>query len=339
METRGHEVRVTARDKEVTQNLLKAYNIPYTLIEGKKHSLIQEWISRDIQMAKFARKSNPDIFLGVLNPVTAHSAKVLRKPSITLNDTEHAKIGTITTLPFTTVALTPSCFLKNIGKKQIRYNSYHELAYLHPDYFTPNPAVLNELDLKREDTFMILRFVSWNASHDKGQSGIKEKIKFVSDLKQYGRVFITSENTLPRELEHHRIQVSPEKLHDLLYYAALYVGEGGTMAAEAAVLGTPSIFVSSLAGTMGNFIELEDTYDLLYSFTDSDAAFVRAAEILRNSSCKEAWRMKLERLLNDKIDITAFMVWFTENYPLSIAEMKKHPGIQYFCTSDSGDAQ
>ena len=59
------------------------------------------------------------------------------------------------------------------------------------------------------------------------------------------------------------------------------------MASEAAVLGTPSIFVSSLAGKIGNFIELEKTYDLLYSFTDTDAALEKAIEILQDKKSKE----------------------------------------------------
>ena len=94
------------------------------------------------------------------------------------------------------------------------------------------------------------------------------------------------------------------------------------MATEAAVLGTPSIFVSSLAGTMGNFIELENTYNLLYSFTNSEMAMAKAVDILRNSSSKDEWQIKRDRLLKDKIDVTTFVVWFIENYPLSVNEKK-----------------
>jgi hypothetical protein len=33
-------------------------------------------------------------------------------------------------------------------------------------------------------------------------------------------------------------------------------------------------------------------------------------------------------MLADKIDVTAFMVWFIENYPLSKNQMKEDPAIQ-----------
>jgi len=101
---------------------------------------------------------------------------------------------------------------------------------------------------------------------------------------------------------------------------------------------TPSIYVSSLAGTIGNFIELEETYDLLYRFNYSDVALDRAVEILRDSASMEKWRIKRERLLKDKIDVPAFMVWFIENYPQCFEEIKEHPEVQYSCASTLGNA-
>lgn len=89
---------------------------------------------------------------------------------------------------------------------------------------------------------------------------------------------------------------------------------------------------------MGNFIELEGTYGLLYSFTDGDAALSKAIEILEDPESKEKWRTKRDRLLADKIDVTAFMVWFVENYPRSFTEMKERPEVQYSCASVPGDA-
>ena len=33
-------------------------------------------------------------------------------------------------------------------------------------------------------------------------------------------------------------------------------------------------------------------------------------------------------MLSEKIDVTAFMVWFVENYPESVEIMKKNPDYQ-----------
>jgi predicted glycosyltransferase len=144
-----------------------------------------------------------------------------------------------------------------------------------------------------------------------------------------GQVFITSEERLDDELAKYQIKVSPEKLHDLRYYASLYVGEGATMASEVAVWGTPSVYVSSLVGTMGNFIELEQKYGLMFNYNNSDKAVNNAVELIQQSNLKEEWQKKREKLLKDKTDVTAFMVWFVENYPDSFKEIKKNPNIQY----------
>ncbi len=341
MESKGHVIKVLAVDKEMVRSLLETFDIPYTLVMNSGKNLSEHlinMISSDYKVLKIAKEFQPDIFVGRASPFLAHISAIQRKPYIAFSDTEHAKLIKWVTFPFADSICTPSCFSMDVGNKHIRYHGYTELAYLHPNRFTPNPAVLTEIGLTEGDPFIIVRFVSWQASHDVGQHGILDKVGLVKALEQYGRVLITSEGALPEELQPYQIRVSPEKLHDLLYYATLYVGEGGTTASEAAVLGTPSLYVSSLAGTMGNFIELEGTYGLLYSFTDGDAALSKAIEILEDPESKEKWRTKRDRLLADKIDVTAFMVWFVENYPRSITEMKEHPEAQYSCASVPGGA-
>ena len=322
LEGKGHEVMVTARDKEVCVELLNSYNIPHTVLTKMGHGkirLMKEWLIRDYKLLMLARKFKPDVLTGILNPSVAHVSKLLGKKAIIFNDTEHATFAENITYPFADVICTPSCFNKDIGKKQTRYNGYHELAYLHPNYFTPNPAVLDELGLSEDDTFIILRFVSWNASHDGGHSGIQNKVELVQKLEKYGQVLITSEGELGDGLEKYQIKVSPEKMHDLLYYASLYVGEGATMAAESAILGTHAIYTNTLR--LGYTDEEEEKYDLVYNFSDEKTmeqkAFDKALELLDNDNLRKDGKRKRENLLKDKIDVTAFMVEFIENYPES----------------------
>jgi uncharacterized protein len=332
MENRGHEILVTASEKDISYTLLDRYGLSYVKIGNYGSSLFRKLINiplLDLKMFRSVRRFRPDLFLGFGSIRAAHASKMLGKPCIALDDTEHARWEHLLYVPFTDAILTPACFKKEFGDRHIRYDGYTELQYLHPNRFTPDPAVLDEMGLTTNDRFTVVRFVSWQASHDMRQHGVSDRIGLVKELEQYGRVLITSEGPLPPELEEYRIRLSPEKIHDLLFYATLYLGEGGTMASEAAMLGTPSIYVSSLTGTMGNFIELEETHDLLYSFTDGDAAVVQAKGILEDPTSKEDWRIKRDRLLTTKIDTTAFMVWFVENYPRSFIEMKEHPEVQY----------
>jgi len=328
LERDGHDCAITCSKKDVLLDLLDAGGYPYTLIGNSSSTLwgkMIEQVKVEARLYQKVRDFAPDILIGGPGGVTvAHVGILTGLPSVVFDDTEHAKIEHTLMDPFVSTICTPSCYRSDLGKKQIRYNGFHELAYLHPNHFTPNPAVLSELGLTPHDPFIIIRFVSWDASHDVGHHGILDKPGFVRTLEPYGRILITSEGPLPQELEQYRIRISPEKMHDLLYYAAMYIGEGATMASEAALLGTPSLLISSLVGTMGNFIELEKKYDLMYSYSDAENALHKALDILRDPQNKRIWAEKLARLLRDKIDVTAFMVRFIENYPKSISEMHEH---------------
>jgi predicted glycosyltransferase len=327
MKRKEHEILVTATRKDVAIDLLANYGLSYIALGSYGKSVVEKLINiplMDIKMYRAVRRFKPDIFIGVGSIRAAHVSRLIRKPCISFEDSEPTPYEHALYVPFTDTVLTPSCFRKDFGGKQIKYKGYKELAYLHPNYFKPSPEVLNELGLTKNDKFVILRFVAWTAVHDVGRRGFDRptKMRLVTELERYARVFITSEGPLPKELEKYRILLPPEKIHDLLYYATLLVGDTQTMTTEAAVLGTPAIRCNSFVGPddMGNFIELEKEYDLLYSFREPERAIDKALELLQQPDLKARWNEKRDRLLADKIDVTRFMVDFVENYPGSILE-------------------
>jgi len=316
----GHEVKIVAWKKDITLYLLNVYGLTYEIIGRNYKGLIRKMyglLESDFKAFKVARRFKPDILLAG-SPALAHVSKLLRKPYIYFIDTEHASMAYRLTYLFSDAICTPSCFKKKINSKNwIMFDGYQELAYLHPKYFKPDPSVLDDLGLSKHDKFIIIRLISWGAVHDVGQQGIGAKIRaqYISKLEQYGRVFISSEGKLGNEFEEYALRIAPEKFHSLLYYAQLYTGEGGSTATEAAILGTPSVFVSSLAGTMGNFEELEERYGLVYAFQDPHVALEKALELLEDTNLKVKWQKRKEKLINEKIDVTKFITEFIENYP------------------------
>ena len=333
LEKDGYEVKITTRDKEITLYLLNAYGFKYENL-GKHHKKLLNkllgLITRDYKLYKIARKFKPDIFISHGSMYAAHVAKLLGRPHISLEDTENSIEQIRLYAPFTDVILTSMCFKLDLGKKQVKYNGYHELAYLHPNYFKPDSSVFDDLGLSKDKKNIILRFVSWSASHDIGDRGFTNMIDAIRSLEQHGRILITSEEGLPPELEKYKISVPPEKIHHLLYFADLYMGESATMASESGVLGTPSIFVST--SRRGYTDELESKYDLVYTFSDPETAqkdaVEKAFELLGNENIKEEWRQKRMKMLSEKIDVTAWMTNFIENYPESFYKYTKREKVE-----------
>jgi len=125
---------------------------------------------------------------------------------------------------------------------------------------------------------------------------------------------------LPPRLQQYQLKVSPEKLHDLLYYASLYVGEGATTASECAVIGTPAIYANTLS--LGYIAEEDDRYHLLIDLSrrpyDDEIVISEARRLLEDSSLKQTCRENRDRMLADKCDVTSFMVQMVE-------DLKKSP--------------
>jgi len=332
LEKHGHEVKIVSKDKDIAQYLLDAYGLKYEKLGRNYNNLMGKaygLIEADYKLFKIARGFKPDIFVSRGSPYTAHVSKLVNKPHIAFCDTEHAKLNDMLAYPFTDVICTPSCFKKDLRNKQVRYNGYHELAYLHPNYFKPDTSILDDLGLSKNNKFIIMRLIAWEATHDIRSRGFSKDFleKAIKSLEEYGHVFITSERKLNRNLEKHKMQIPPEKLHSALYYASLYFGEGGTTAVEAALLGAPSVHVEAFktksgevvdaAKIHGNFDELVNKYEMLYTFADPNHALNKALEMLQDKNAKKEMKKKREKLLREKIDVTAFMTDFIENYPES----------------------
>lgn len=305
-----HNIVIVAFDKDITIDLLDKYGFKYINLKSYGKTLIAKGLKMplmSIKIAAIALKYKVDILMGV-SIFAAQAGFLTRKKSYIFTDTEHAKEQIALFKPFATRIYTPDCFLDNLGKKQVRYPGYHELAYLHPNRFKPNPDVLKEIGLNEDEIFFIVRFVSWQASHDVGQKGLslENQKQLVDFLSQHGRVIISSEKQLPSYFEPYRMTVSPTKMHDLLYYATMYIGEGGTMASEAAVLGTYSIYINSLPA-MGYIKEEIEKYKLIYKSIDFNEIIDFLNQVDFNAIMAQSKQERIE-LLRDKIDVTEFII-------------------------------
>lgn len=334
MQRRGHELLFTCREKEFEVHLINLYGFKYKSF-GKKYksTLGKIWglIKFDLKEIFTGIKFKPDILISHGSLYAAHASVILGKPHISFEDTfnfEQIRLYK----PFTKIILTGDYEHPLISSKVIKYAGYHELAYLYPTRFAPDKSILDELGVNEGDKFVIIRFISWNASHDIGHTGISldNKIKAVRSFEHFAKVFISSEGTLPIELESNKINISPHRIHDAMSFASLIFGESATMVSEGACLGVPGIYLDNT----GRFYTQEEEirYKLCFNFSESlddqNKAIKKGIEILTQENSKKIWIHKKQTLIDDKIDVTAFLVWFIENYPTSIKVMKENPSYQ-----------
>ncbi|MDB2293252.1 DUF354 domain-containing protein [Halorubrum ezzemoulense] len=315
LRSRGYEVGVVTKKRDLAVELLDAYDIEYTVAGNsniQKDSLLRmalPFLHLEIDVLREVRKNQPAVVTGIGNIPLSHASTIFDCQSKIFVDTEHAHLANNLTFPFADQIFTPECYQDDLGPKQIRYPGYHELAYLHPNQFDPDPTILNEAGLDEDERFVILRLVDWNAAHDIGDGGFDNVVDVVESLEQTGvRVFITAEGDVPEAVEHCQLAIEPHRIHHLMYYADLFIGESATMATESAVLGTPGVFVSS--SRRGYTDELEERYDMVFNFSGKErqSKGIQKAISILNDYDQKLWDQKREELLEDKIDTTQFII-------------------------------
>ncbi len=330
----GHDILFTCREKECLVQLLKHYKFNYVVFGQNYSSIVKKiygLIKYDYLLLLASRKFRPDLFLSHGSIYSAHISFLLNRTNIAFEDTfnfEQIKMYK----PFTKFILTSDYSHPLKSRKIIKYAGYHELAYLHPNNFLPDISIYNELGIDKNVKYVLIRFVSWNATHDIGHKGMsmENKLRMIKEFEKYCRVFISSEANLPSEFQNYKINIAPHRLHHAIAFANLVIGESFTMISEAAVLGVPAILIHN---TKCYYIsEQHDKYGLTfyYNQTENDQvqAIEKGIEILSSKNIKEEWQERRKNMLCDKIDVTAFMIWFINNYPKSVKIMNENTEYQ-----------
>lgn len=305
----GHRVLFTCRDKEFEIALLKANGFDFVCF-GKKYksTLGKLWgmVKFDWKELRTCWRFKPDVLLSHGSMYAAQAAWLYGKPHISFEDTYNFEQIRLYE-PFTKAILTADYPHPFVSKKEIHYAGYHELAYLHPNRFTPDRGVLEELGVREGEKYVLLRFVSWGATHDKGHKGmsLENKMMAVREFAKYARVFISSEKELPDELKQYKLPTRPERVHDVMAFASMIFGESATMVSEGVVLGVPGVYMDDTGRYYTT--EQQKRYGMCWNYTESEEdqqrAIIKGVDILS----KGVDLFGHQRLMQDKIDVTAFL--------------------------------
>ena len=348
----GHKVYILIKTKDVLEDLMKDSKLPYYNIlqvahRKSKSGVVMDMLIRDWKIFWFCIRHQIDLLTGT-SPEVAHIGWLQRRNAIVTTEDDDGAVPNFGKViaPFVQCILTPEvCNMKKLEPKCVHYPSYHELAYLHPNHFTPNRELVEKYGIDTSKPYFVMRFASLNAHHDSGIKGINREIaaRLIEILKPHGQIYITSERLLEPEFEPYRIKINPLDMHHVMAFASLYIGDSQTMAAEAGVLGTPFVRYNDFVGRIGYLDELEEPQTKQYvDYLHLDHHYnlgvgIRASEegskerlyatvermvALAPEERTRIYGERREKMLSEKIDYAKFLTWFIENYPSSAKEAK-----------------
>lgn len=337
LKQKGHHVDMLITSKDVLEKLMIHEGWAYTNIfpEGRKISWLPTKISAGynlirtiLRIRKYINRSNIKHDLFITDDLLVINGWLNKIPSFLFQDDD------ITAVPesalimfFANFIISPT--VSNLGKyqkKKIPFYGYKELGSFHPGRFIPDFVKTKQFNPEGKKYFL-LRLVLLRSVHDIGKSGLNDNdvLSIINKLEKFGKVYITAERNLSPQFEKYRITINPNDIAHALYFAEFLISDSQTMSAESGVLGTPYIRYNDFVDRISYLDELEKKYELGFGIKTiyKNQLFEKIDYLLSQKDLKETWRIKKNKMLSEKIDLTEFLVWLIEEFPDSVNVLNK----------------
>lgn len=314
LKRQNHQVVVSIRNRDFTKTLCDLYGIDYLITSEAKNGFIgfaSEFIKKEINLINLQRKWKFDIGFGT-SLFLSHLSFLFkfRDYNFIEDDDEWVTFHRLTAYPFAYRIVVPQNLkYKHWHDKRIKHNSYHELAYLHPNNFEPDKSVLEKYDLSPKQ-YVVTRFSALNAYHDYNIKGISKQLYTqIKEMLNNYKIIESVENSKSH-------QINPMDMHSVLFYSKILISDSQTMTMEATVLGVPSIRVNSHVGKIAVLDdELMNKYQLTFGYLpeNQNNALIKLDELISNKELEEDWSKKRNIMLAEKDDLNQWMIEQFEN--------------------------
>jgi predicted glycosyltransferase len=259
LEASGHEILATTRRYREAEDLLKLRRREAVTVgeyggaalKGK----LEASLKRTLDLARLLEGKEPDVSLSFSSPEAARASFGLGIPHIIINDSPHSEAVARLTVPLSRRLLTPYIiplrFWLRLGATRemiVRYKALDPIVWLR-DYKV-DPKVLNQLNLSPEKPIVTLRmeetYAAYLLTSARGSQTLRVVEGLIAELKGKAQIVVIPryEDQAPMLKERFGGEVTlAEKTIDgpsLLAFTSVFIGAGGTMTAEAALLGVPS---------------------------------------------------------------------------------------------------
>ena len=250
-----HEVVLTCRPLANTIELLDIHELPCDII-GKHYgkSIVKKgvgFILRISQLFVFLRKREIDVAISHSSFYSPVVAWLLGIRSIYLNDNEHAE-GNKVSFIFADKIMVPEFLdLQKVQKqwagaeKIIQYPGVKEGIYLW-DY-EPSISDNFEVDDREDKKIIFIRPEPWTAQYYQGETNFLDTL--LMQLKDTAKIMLLPRGDIQKDYYRQdkfagiTVLEKSISLTDIMANCDLFIGAGGTMTREAAVLGIPTISI------------------------------------------------------------------------------------------------
>lgn len=310
LRSEGHDVLVLGRAYDCTESLLSYYDLPYEIYGGQAPSIGSLLTNVPRQFGgilRHVRAYDPDVIFG-RGSYAAFAGTVSRTKTVLVLDSTPYNVGPVVSSKFAHRVLTPDSYGRSLGENHDRFQGFKECAYLHPDVYTPDPSVRDDLGVGETEPYALVRFNAYDSIHDVGLGAgpTTDRVTLLDRLADHATVFVSDESDSLdlSELDARPYDLHPARIHDALAEAHLVVTDTGTIATEGALLGTPAIrFVDADEPAMGEFEELESN-DLLIQHTSLEDVLADARSILETADSQQRWQRRKDEYLSTKPNLT-----------------------------------
>lgn len=259
LEEEGHEVLRTTREyREVTQ-LLRLKGVDAKVVGrhggGTLEGKLRASAERSLQLTYLIKEWKPDVVVSFSSPEAARVAFGLGVPHVCVNDSPHAEAVARLTVPLSERLLTPRVIPKRAwvgfgisADRIIQYNALDAWAWLRD--LKPDESVLKQLDLDRSKPIITFRTEETFAAYLLGKTPKQSSIVPIAErLLEPSRDFqlvvvprYEDQATVLKEVLGENAVVCGSVIDgpSLLSFTSIFVGAGGTMTIEAALLGVPA---------------------------------------------------------------------------------------------------
>lgn len=243
-----HKVIITCRPLANTIDLLDLHGFNYTVVGkhygGKLSSKLLGYPVRVKQLYKFLKTQKPDIAISQSSFHSPLTARLLGIPSIYMNDNEHA-MGNIPSFVFASKILIPE-FLdrKKVHKQWAKDSKIIQYPGVKEGIYLWNASIPKSQSTEKK---IYIRPEPWIAQYYKGALNFMDDM-LLQLIKHYKVVMLPRGKDQAKHYEQEKFRGmvvlnKPLSLEEIASDCRLFIGAGGTMTREMAVLGIPTISV------------------------------------------------------------------------------------------------